>query len=105
MVLTNLFYRLAHLVSDRGDVTDYQISDCMHVAQLLDHTEKYADVMHEPETLYFGIRPTGIVLLYDAPNVFDIMRDFNSRCCLHDWYRLYYDPVDGYWYEPVKVEL
>lgn len=105
MVLNNLLNRLAHLVSEYGDVTAYQISDCMYDARLLDHTEIYADTTQEPETLYFGIRHTGTVLLYDAPNVIEIMRDFNLNCCIHDWYRLYYDPADGYWYEPVKVEL
>ena len=104
MVLTNLLYRLAHIVCEYGDVTAYQISDCMHDAQLLEHTETYADTMQEPETLYFGIRHTGTVLLYDAPDVFNMMRDFNRACCTHDWYRLYYDPIDGYWHEPVKIE-
>lgn len=105
MVLTNLLYRLAHIVCEYGDVTAYQISDCMHDAQLLERIETYADTMQETQTLYFGIRHTGTVLLYDAPNVFDMMRDFNLRCCIHDWYRLYYDPADGYWYEPVRVRL
>lgn len=105
MVLTNLLCRLARLVCDYGDVNPYKLSDCMSNALLLEHTEDYADTMQETQTLYFGIRPSATVLLYDAPNVFDTMRDFNLHCCIHDWYRLYYDPADGYWYEPVKIEL
>lgn len=105
MVLTNLLYRLAHIVCEYGDVTVYQITDCMHDAQLLEHTETYADTRQEPQTLYFGIQHTGTVLLYDAPNVVDMMRVTSICAAVHDWYRLYYDPADGYWYEPVRVEL
>lgn len=105
MILNNLLYRLAEVVAGYGEVTFYQIGDCMQDVITLEHTQSYADAVHEPQRLYFGVRPTGTALLYDAPNVYDMMRDFNRACHVHDWYELRYDPDDGFWFEPVKVAL
>ena len=106
MNANNLYYRLADIVARYGDVTSYQIGDCMQDAQTLYFAEVHANTTGEVQTLYFGVRATGTVLLYDAPDVLDMMIDFNRACMPHDWFMLQFDPNDGVgWFEPVRVNL
>lgn len=101
-----LCYRLAEKVMNYGEPTSYQLGDLMQDAIQLAFVEKCAKdetLSDGYNCLYFGIRPTGTVLLYQTPGVSNIIRDYDRAITPHEWWRLEFDRDCGGWMDPVRV--